>query len=214
MPGVAGSSGSGVRAGARGGVCVLCASACLYRKEPTYSFRFQTSLISPAVPATLGRGSFRRRPTVLPSSPPAQGSPPRHRAHRPPHGRCRGPGSARRAGTLSQRWVLCPYSLAHGRGKERIKGDGERASRAGAKGMAMLEGFVLGWGSQPVGLCWRTATEPFTGQGLVGRVARERSAGRRHGRGICTVPVGEQRVPPGTGTDMARGKARLCSPRS
>lgn len=111
-----------MRAGAHGGVCVLCASACLYRKEPTYSFRFQTSLISPAVPATLGRGSFRRRPTVLPSSPPARGSPPRHRAHRPPHGRCRGPGSARRAGTLSQRWVLCPYSLAHGRGKERIGG--------------------------------------------------------------------------------------------
>lgn len=134
MPGVAGSSGSGVRAGAHGGVCVLCASACLYRKEPTYSFRFQTSLISPAVPATLGRGSFRRRPTVLPSSPPARGSPPRHRAHRPPHGRCRGPGSARRAGTLSQRWVLCPYSLAHGRGKERIGGGWRKSLQGWSKG--------------------------------------------------------------------------------
>lgn len=77
--------------------------------------------------------------------------------------------------------------------------------------MEMLEGFALCWGSQRVGLCWRRAAELLMGQGLTGRGAY----GRQHGGGICTVPTGEQHIPPGTGTGMGmvRGKARLRSPR-
>lgn len=47
------------------GGCV-CASACLYRKETTCRFRFQTWLISRADPAVRGRGGSRRWPTLLP----------------------------------------------------------------------------------------------------------------------------------------------------
>ncbi|KAM8988316.1 pleckstrin homology domain-containing family A member 6 isoform 9-T9 [Ara ararauna] len=49
-------------------MCVCVLSACLYRKEPTSSFRFQTSLI--------GRGGSRRPPALPPLSAPAPTSAP------------------------------------------------------------------------------------------------------------------------------------------
>lgn len=112
VPGVARSSGSGMRAGTHGGG--VCASACLYRKEPTCSLRFQTSDISwatlrPGGSQTIGTSPLPRQP----------GAP--HLGTEPtalPTADAVALGRAQRTGRVSQQWEQCPQSLAHGRGAE------------------------------------------------------------------------------------------------
>lgn len=114
VPGVARSSGSGMRAGAHGGE--VCASACLYRKEPTCSLRFQTSDISWA---TLRRGGGSQRQLALLPLPRQPGAP--HLGTEPtalPAADAVAPSGARGTGRLSQGWsgsVLRAWPMAGGK---------------------------------------------------------------------------------------------------
>lgn len=193
---------------ARGG-CVY-ASACLYRKEPTCSFRFQTSLISRAVPATLGRGGSQRQPTLLPL-PRQPGDP--HLGTEPT--------------TLPTASAVAPAAPG-----EKVGCAGCGCSALAVWPMTGVREGPGGWRKSPPGLerrgwrCWRglrcagEASESgfaggqlLRGQGLMRRGACGCSPGHQHGGGICTVPTGEQRISPGTAMGMARRKAQLRSPR-
>lgn len=206
-PGVAGSSGSGVRAGAHRGVCV-CERLFIY-EGANLQFQISDLAYQPGCPGRAWTWRLLEAANASPPFPASPGLP--HLGTEPtapPHGPRRGPGSEQVGCAGCGCSALAAWHMVGVRGGGHDPGGWRKSPEGWSEGDGDAGGVGTALGQPvsralPEGGCKSCAWgEGSQGEGLGGRSRVE---------ALGTVPAGERRIPPGMGT--ARGKAWLHSPR-